>query len=179
MQSKTVLIAVLMSVVAMGVGGVAFTDAEVDRDVNVETAGDSAAVIGLTPGATDAASLNDGALVIDTSTASADGLNVDGTFNYGDQDNPNTENTFTLTNNDDSANTITVEYLADNAAGDNVEFYFYDETDQTQVAAINAGDTEFSSELNSGESVDVVMVVNTNGLTDNDDLSGTLQISAN
>lgn len=153
-------------------GAIAFTSGTVERDVTINVANDSDGVVGLTPGDTEAATLNGDTLVIDTSTNNSNGLNVDADFEYGDSTDAEDNNLFTLTNNADSEREFTVDY-DQTEGGDGAVTFVFDNGEDVS----DGTDADFT--LDSGESVYVTLSIDTDGLSDGDDIGGTLTVSAN
>lgn len=179
MSSRTLTI-VLVTAMLFG-GSVfaasAFTSAEMTRTANVDVVADNNGIITLTPGSTSAVQLNgSGALEINAA-GNASGLNVEGTFTYGDKTAPTTTNAFSMTNADSQQRTF--EVAANNFATDNagaVTYTVYDDAG-TKIATVDSA-TNASIQLAAGETVHVVLETDTTGLTKSADLSHDLVITA-
>lgn len=175
MQRREYLLAAGGIVASTSIGAVAFTSASAERDVAIEISSDDNAIIGLSPGTTNAVTLEDDVLEIDTSTETADGLNPDGTFMYGDADDPTTVYAFSITNNDPDERTFTLA-LNDFTLGGTSELTLpVYETDETLSGDLTpSNDLEVT--LSATDTVYVLMDVNTDGLADGDTMNGTLSI---
>jgi hypothetical protein len=139
---------------------------------------DNNGIITLTPGSTSAVTLNNGALSIDAAQ-SAQGLNVDGTFTYGDKADASNSNAFSLTNSDSASRTFTV--AANNFANTQstpsaVQYHIYDGTG-TKIGTVDQS-TNQTFAVGSGSTVYVVLETDTTGLDSNADLSHDLVITA-
>lgn len=155
------------------VGVSAFTTADATRDVNIGVVADDSAVIGLTPDDTEIASLDDdGVLVIDTDIEGAGGLNPDANFTYGDPDNFENNHLFSIANNSASEREFTIEFTG----GNGVTFTLYSNTGIDGDEVTDEGSQTFT--LGDGETVYVVLDVDTDGTSDGDEIGGELSIDA-
>jgi hypothetical protein len=195
MVQKTSLLALVVGLLVASsfVGAAAFTSATVTRDSTVGVSADTSALVGLEPGSVNGVSeTSEGKLNVNLA-GTATGLNIDSTFTYGDASSVSSSNAyaFKMTNGYDGKQTYTVEYKQDSStfsdsAGstDNLKFEFYtgDSTPLTDSTGDNVVITEGgngqSFELTSGQTVYVVISVDTNGLVSSDDLSGQIKITA-
>lgn len=159
------------------IGSVAYTNANVKRDVSINVTTDDQALIGLSPGTTNAVTLVDGKLAFDATTANAAGLNANATFTYGDSASPTTDYAFTLTNNDGESHSFTISLL-NLVAGPNADltFHLY-KTDGTSIGEVTES-TSQTVTIASAETIYVHLSVTTDGLTSADTITGTLDISA-
>lgn len=163
---------------SVGVGSLALTSATVERSVNIGVATDNAAVVGLIPGSTSAASLANGdQLEIDTSTSNANGLNTEATFEYGDPANPTSTNLFSIVNNSGSEQEFTVEFARSSSGDGSVTFELYDNSGSSVGNVTTSQSQTFT--LSSAAQYYVVMTVDTTGTADGDQLGGTLTFSVN
>lgn len=157
----------------------AFTSAEVTRSASIDVVADNNGIITLTPGSTSAVSLNNSGAMEINAAGSAQGLNVDGTFTYGDTASPSTSNAFAITNADSQQRTFTI--AANNFANTQsnpgaVTYKIYDGTG-TQMGTVDASNNS-TIDLSSGQTVYVVLETDTTGLDSNADLSHDLVITA-
>lgn len=167
--------AALLLLVASMFGASAFTSAEITRDATIGVSADNQSVIALEPGPNVGDSVtigSNGALQIDAAPGTS-GINVESTFEYGDNASPTTDSAFKITNADSQVNDLTLSYenIANNqGVPDTVNFEVYD------ASGVHLGTVSPSNDLtttvNSGDTVYVVMEVDTTGLDDGADLSG-------
>lgn len=155
-----------------GAGAVAFTSASVAREVNIEVDTDDDAIVGLSAGNTGAASQEDGVLVIDTSVEQ-NGLNLDSNFTFGQEETVETDHLFALTNN--SSDEQDFELGFDTQSADGVATFGVYDGDNSEVGSFNGEDT-VSVTLNEAETVYMIMTVDTDGLAENDDITGDFTI---
>lgn len=160
---------------ATAIGAIAFTTGSVDREITIDIASDDEAIIGLSPGMTDAVEIVDGVLTIDTDTAESEGLNPDGEFVYGDPDAPTDLFAFSVTNNDDNEREFTFG-LDDFELGGEAELRLplYD-ADGGLIGDLTPGSDQ-SVTLESTEMMYVHLVINSAGLDEEDEMSGTLRV---
>lgn len=162
---------------ATSIGAVAYTAASTERDVTIDIAADDQAIIGLADGPTNAVTIEDDVLVIDTSTDESEGLNPDGTFTYGDSEDPTTDYSFSLTNNDAEERTYTLSLDGFTYAGDaefTIQLY---ESDGTLIGDLTPSSSQTIT-LDVTDTAYAIMDVVTDGLDSTDDMSGTLSINA-
>jgi hypothetical protein len=189
MVQKTSLLALVVGLLVASsfVGAAAFTSATVERDATVGVSADSSALVGLEAGEVDGVSeSSDGELEIEL--GAGNGLNIESTFTFGDSDSPSGTYAFAMANNGDSSQQYTVDYVqasnfADSDADANLEFNFYN-SDGTALTGTQGSDVVITEDGNgqsfslaSGETVYVVISVDTQGLTKSDDLSGDIEIT--
>lgn len=160
---------------ATAVGAVAFTTATVDRDLSIEVTSDEQGIIGLTPGDVGAVNIVDGILTIDMSTDLTDGLNPDAEFYYGSSGEPTTTYAFSITNNDDEARDFTLS-LGGFEFEPPAELQLLLYQDDDSLIGDLSPDTSQTTTLAAGESAYVHIDVNTEGLGEDEDMSGTLTI---
>lgn len=184
MQTRILTVAMVVIAISAAVGMSAFTSGNVERSANVNVVNDDVGLIGLEDGNSGELVTQDGTtgeLTIDFTSGSANGVNPSAHFELGDPANGNETMAFNITNNAAQSVDLTMDYTLTNTESDgdaNIRFQVYDGTG-TQVANV----TEHSGAQNingvaSGTTHYVVIVVDTNGLTSSDDLSGTLKVSA-
>lgn len=171
------------------IGASSFTKATLDRDTNINVVADDSGVIALIDGDSGgvvAVDSSTGELTIDFGVASASGVNVNSTYELGTSDWSSAsadEEAFNITNQDSVAHTITLNYSADQAdvVGDgfeSVKFKVFNSTGDNVVTASEENTGSFNA--GSSETFATVVIVNTtvSGIDKNDDLSGTLNITA-
>lgn len=181
MSSRTLAI-VLVTAMLFG-GSVfaasAFTSAEMTRTASIDVVADSQGIITLTPGATSAVTTDaDGAMTINAA-GNASGLNVDGTFTYGDKAAPSTTNAFSITNGDTEKRTFTIaanNFTANQGNTGAVTYTIYDSTGAKLATVDSATDATF--DLTAGSTAYVVLETDTTGLDKTADLSHDLVITA-
>lgn len=121
---------------------------------------------------------DDGTLVVGGADGPAEGVNVGGRFTYGNPAAPTTQPAFTITNTDTEHHDVSIEYAGvtvDNSEA-NVRFHVYDASG-TKVATVTeeTGPTVVP-DVAGGATLYVVVVVDTTGVTDEADLSGSLTV---
>lgn len=184
-MKKIAIVSVALLLVLGAFGASALTSAYVDRTASIDVVSDDTGLVGLSDG-------NSGSLVqvsgdqlqIDFSSSGANGVNTDGQFELGDPANGNQTYAFNITNNDDVAHTLSLNYTLDTAeseSGANVTYEVYDSNNTQLLAATDENGEQSSSTdaLSSGETVHVVVIVDTTDKTSSDDLSGTLRVKLN
>jgi hypothetical protein len=106
---------------------------------------------------------------------------VESHYELGNPSDPTNQTAFNITNNDAESHDITVSY---NGAGgtadtdDNIQFQVYDSTGTDLGTVSEETQSQTFSGVSSGSTLYVVMVVDTYGLDNSTDLSGTLKVSA-
>lgn len=185
---KTILVMGIALLVATTYGTAAYTTGYADRTATIDVVADSTALIGLEDGNSgdivgDTGGSSNDQLVIDFSNTSASGANADGYFELGDPANGNSTYAFNITNNGADARTLTLNYTLDTDDGNgeaNVTFEVYDSSNNQVLTADDESTGSSSTDgFASGETVHVVVKVDTTGLDSNDDLSGTLRVKLN
>lgn len=169
-------------VVSTAFAATAFTTGSVERSANVNVVNDDTGLIALQDGNSgDLVFQNSsGALEIDFTQGGAGGVNTAAHYELGDPANGNTTYAFNITNLAASSHDLTLDYSgSDSQDSDaNIEFQVYDSTGtQTGTVSEESGTTTLSG-VTSGETHYVVIVVDTHGLDNTADLSGTLTVSA-
>lgn len=124
---------------------------------------------------------DDSEMVLDAvGTGTGLGLATDARYHYGDSDAPVERPAFTLTNTASNAHDLTLAYTGatdDNPAA-NVQFLLHDATGKQVAVVTEEHNTTTIYGLPSGETIYVTVLVDTHGLSKNDDLSGTLRLYA-
>lgn len=178
------LIALAVAVLFMGTafGVSAFTTGYADRTATIDVVADPNGLVGLDDGnAGDQVGLSGDELTIDFgNTTGATGANTNGYFELGDPANGNQTYAFNVTNNDGQAHALTLNYTLttdDGNSAANVTYEVYDSTNnQLLTASEESTGTSSADAVAAGETVHVVIKVDTNGMTSGDDLSGTLRV---
>jgi hypothetical protein len=181
-KHKIGVFVIALVVLSTAVAATAFTSGSVERQANVNVVSDDAGLIGLSDGTSgDLVYQNStGALDIDFTAGTANGANTEGHFELGNPSDAPNQSAFNVTNNDAEAHDMTFDYTLDGSEGQdtdaNIEFQIYDSTG-TQVGTISEESGTFTQNVASGDTLYVVVVVDTHGLDDTADLSGTLDVS--
>ncbi|MBZ6494406.1 hypothetical protein [Natrinema longum] len=177
MNRRNVLVG-LGAIVASGgaaLGTGAFSTVEANRTVEVTTAGDANAFIGLEPGTsinTGAVSAENGTLEIDLGsdfgqTSGSGGVNYNATTSIGAGDSGGVSTAaFTITNNGDSPADISVSVTGDNPS----YLHLYAENTNSSTTVDLTSGTSIS--LAAGNSLDVAVVVDLTGVDQGDWTSG-------
>jgi hypothetical protein len=177
MQRREFIVAGAGIVGATSIGSVAFTTANVSRDVSVDIVADDAGPIAFAAGATNAVTLTNGLLTIDTNTANANGLNGNGTFNYGDNSAPSTTFAFSMTNNGGGSRDFTFGLGNFTLGGSSaITLSLYDGTD-TLIGDVTTS-TDQTTTLTAGSTLYAVITFDTSGLTKTDNMNGDLTVDA-
>jgi len=184
-MKKMAIVSVALLLVLAAFGASALTSAYVDRTASIDVVSDDSGLVGLSDG-------NSGSLVqvsgdqlqIDFSASGANGVNTDGQFELGDPANGNETYAFNITNNDDTAHTLSLNYTLDtddSDSGANVTYEVYGSNNSQLLTATdeNGEQSSATDALSSGETVHVVVIVDTTGKTSSDNLSGTLRVKLN
>lgn len=184
----------LVATVLLGatmIGASAFTTATLERDTTIDVVSDQNGIIGLVDGDSGNLVYEDGStgeLKIDFTNACAGcGANVDSRYEIGTtgwSSASSDEEAFNITNQDSVSHSITLNYTVSSGAGDansynETEFQVYDSTG-SRVLTISEEDSGRSFTAGSGESYAVVVIIDTRhaNIDQNDDLSGTLNVTA-
>jgi len=189
MNRKIITVALLILVAAGITTASSFTTATLTRDTNIDVVSDSKGVIALVDGNSGDIVKEDsssGELRIDFGTiGSAEGVNVDSVYELGDPNDPSTR-AFNITNQDGVSHTIELNYTITGTTSSVVgtahnatEFQVY-RSDGSHVVTVSEDDSGASFSLGSGESVAVVVVVDStdSDVDQADDLSGTFEVTA-
>lgn len=183
MRIKLTALLLAVVVVSATLGASAYTTGSLTRSSSVDVVTDDVGLIGLTDGTSgDLVYQNSaGELAIDFTNGGAAGANTNATFELGNPNDAVNASAFNITNQDSTARDMTVSYTGAGATGDGtnaIEFQIYDSTG-TSVGTVSEETTSDTiTGVASGATLYVVIVVDTTGLSDTDDLSGTLEISA-
>jgi len=172
MKKITIALISLILIGGMVFTASAFTSSELSRDANIQVTDDTDGIISLNPGDTDAVTLVNGALTIDTAHSGA-GLNIESVFTYGNPTDVTNDHAFNVTNTDSQARELTFSYenVVDNEGQtEAVQFIVYDSTG-AQIATADAGSSATFSAA-TGDTYYVVMEVDTSSLSPSADLSG-------
>ena len=168
----------------------AFSSAELEREGSVTVSTDDSAILALVdahPSDGLVQQSSRGTLAIDFSRGGATGPNEDALFRFGDENSPASNHAFGIENRGSQDRQLTVSFAMDGSDGGdpaaNVAFLFArdvgsdgaiestatvsEEVAATTIASVGAGDTVY-----------VVVTVDTRGLSGATDLTGDLSISA-
>ncbi|GGL38350.1 hypothetical protein GCM10009037_22480 [Halarchaeum grantii] len=181
MRLKIAALALGIVVIASAVGASAFTTASVDRTSTMDVVADDAGLIALSPGnaSTDLVRTgSNGQLTIDFTNSAASGVNGDSTFSIGDNTTSSPTYAFNVTNNGAASHSFELGYAFDNTdpSGDNVELAVYNSTGGYVGTAVDTTSTTFTADPD--ETHYVVVSVDTTGLNNSTDLSGTVTVNA-
>ncbi|RZN48340.1 DUF1102 domain-containing protein [archaeon] len=156
----------LAAVVVMSTG--AFTSVTADREATIEVTDDASALLALEPTETANGAYayqNGDKLTIDLSAVDGAGVNVDAITTI--------DEVFTITNNGTQAVDITISWSGDNAGKVN-----FGESAFTAGAAVS-GDTSVDlASLGSGGTTTISIAIDSDGLSDGDELIDTITITA-
>ena len=193
-MKRRTLIASIGAVAGTTLGAAAYTSATIDRSATIDVVTDDDGLIGITDSGTSSLITQNGSgLATDMSTANASGVNVDSTLTFGDETSAGTVYAFSVANNYSTARAVTLAYTLDGAdpSGDNVQFKVYNadgtalEADTTttpetllSVATETANYTISETAASPGTLFHVVLVIDTTGVDNTANLSGTLSITA-
>lgn len=178
---KIGILAVMLIVASGAFAASAYTSGSVERSANVNVVTDDVGLIALQDGNSGGLVYQNstGALAIDFTAGGASGANTEAHFELGNPGSANTSYAFNITNLDAESHTFNVAYSgSDSNTASNIEFQVYDGTGALLGTADEQGNSASLSGVASGQTLYVVIVVDTHGLTSADDLSGTLTISA-
>ncbi|MFB6171295.1 MAG: hypothetical protein ABEJ23_02095 [Haloarculaceae archaeon] len=182
MRLKLATVAVIVMALTVTIGASAFTTGSVSRSSNVNVVTDDVGLIGLSDGTSGGLVYQNstGALEIDFTKGGANGANTAATFELGNQTDPTNQSAFNITNNDAESHDLTVEYTGvnDGNTDANIQFKIYDNTGSSAATVTDESTSDTITGAASGSTYYVVIVVDTHGLDDTADLSGTLTISA-
>ena len=184
MRTKLIVLAVAIIAVSATLGASAFTTGSVSRSANINVVSDDAGLIALADGTSGdlVTQTSSGKLSIDFTRGGAGGVNPDAHYELGNPSDPANQTAFTVSNLDAESHSLTVEYTGVDAGAtgdgtDNVRFELYDAG--TKVATVSEESTSATiNTVESGSTLNVVMIVDTTGLDNSTSLSGTLQVSA-
>ena len=183
MQSKITVLAVAFIAVAATLGASAYTTGSVSRSANIDVVSDDVGLIGLSDGTSGdiVTQTAGGELSIDFAVGTASGVNPNAQYEVGDIANSNTTMAFNVSNLDSEAHSLTIDYTADdttvNDGTANVKFRVFDSAGTDLGTASEESPLTVNS-VAAGSTLNVVIVVDTTGLTNSTSLSGTLEVSA-
>lgn len=182
MRYKVGAVAFTLVLVASIVGASAFTSGSVERSANVNVVNDDTGLLALEDGTSgDLVYQNSsGALQIDFTQGGAGGANVESHYELGNPSDPTNQTAFNVTNNDAESHDITVSYTGADAgdADENIQYQVYDSTGTLQGTVSEETTSQTFNGVSSGSTLYVVVVVDTYGVSNATDLSGTLTVSA-
>lgn len=177
---KIGVLVVLVAISSAAFAASASTTGGVDRASNVDVVSDDKGLLSIQDGTTGGLvhQNSTGALEIDFTKGTANGVNTAANFSIGDTTSANTSYAFNVTNQDTTTHSLTFDYSGSDSqdTGDNVQFRLYDSSGSYLGTASEEGSFAASS-VAPGDTVYVVLVVDTHGLDTNADLSGTLSIT--
>jgi hypothetical protein len=183
-KTKVLSLVIALIVASSIISATAFTTATLSRDTTVNVVSDSNGIIALTDGTSGGlVDQVDGELKIDfTNAGSGVGANVNSRYELGDPNNPTSEMAFNITNQDTVDHDLSIEYTGaddEGESGNQIEFQVYDGngdhlTTVSEGSTVSIGSADFTS----GDTLYVVVVVDTSGMSTSGDLSGTLNITA-
>jgi hypothetical protein len=183
MRFKLLIIGIAIAIVATTIGASGFTTATVERQADINVTNDNTGLLALEDGDEDQVFTNDdGELAIDMSnTTDADGLNPNATFTFGDRSDPENGFAFSITNNDDEDHEVALNYTHDETSfeggSENLNFSVYN-SGGDQKASFTETDSSGDVSVKHEETVYVVLEVDTTDATEDDDLDGTLNVTA-
>lgn len=182
LKIKLGVIALGLVIASAAIGATAYTSGTVERQSNVNVVSDDQGLIALEDGTSGnlVQQNSNGELTIDFTRNSAAGVNTASHYELGNPSDASNQSAFNITNLDAESHDLTVSYTgADQGDADaNIQFQIYDGSN-TQVATVSEETTSATiSGVGSGTTHYVVMVVDTHGVSDTSDLSGTLTVSA-
>lgn len=162
----------ILGAIGLGISGVFVPSAAAP----VDGAGDAIQI-----NADDAAVVtnNSGILTVGLESEQGVGVPVNAHFTFGDPDNPTDSYAFTVHNTDTTTHTIGFRYdvTSDGNERENVQFTVYD-SHGAQVGVFSEVVGLTVEGIKSGQTLFVVLAVDTYGLTSSADLSGTVRILA-
>lgn len=176
---KVGVLVVLMVAASATFAASANTTANIDRSSSANVVTDDAGLIGIQANTSSGVVQQNstGAVTVDFARGAASGVNTAATFEVGDPNNGNESYAFNITNQDTESHSLSLAYSgATTNSNPNIEFQVYDGSGTSLGTADEEG-TSASTTLSSGQTVYVVVVVDTHGLDTSSDLSGTLTVS--
>ncbi|WP_248896985.1 hypothetical protein [Haloplanus halobius] len=185
MRTKFAILAVVLVGASAAFGASAFTSSTIDRSATMNVVSDSNGLIALEDG-TSGTLINEnssGALSINLANETAGaGANIDSRYEFGDETDPGNSSAFNITNNGGESYTVNLDYTLTTNDGDNttenVKFLVFRSGSTTADATVTEETAAQSLSLASGETVNVVLIIDTNtGVSTGDDLSGTLSVT--
>lgn len=179
---KVGVLVTTLILVSATLGATAYTTGSVSRTANANVVTDDAGLIALESGTVGGIvqQNSSGALAIDFTAGNAQGVNTEAHFELGNPTDANNSYAFNVTNLDAEAHTFSFSYSGvtnDSDADQNIQYQLYDSSG-TSLGTVSEESDVTGQTITAGETVYVVMVIDTHGLNSTADLSGTLQISA-
>lgn len=181
MRSKLTVLAVAIIAVSATLGASAYTTGSVSRSANINVVSDDAGLIALADGTSGDLvwQQTNGTLGIDFTKGGAGGVNPEAHYELGNPSDPTNQTAFNITNLDAEDHSFSIEYTgADTDTTPHLTFHVYDSAGTEVATATEENGAQSTGTVASGSTLYVVMVVDTTGLTNSTDLSGTLQVSA-
>lgn len=185
MRGKIVALAVVVIAVAATFGASAFTTGTVSRSASIDVVSDDAGLIGLADGTSGGlvTQTADGVLSIDFTRGGAGGVNPEATYTLGNPNDASNQSAFSISNLDSESHDLTVEYTGvdSGAVGDgtaNIQFQIYDSSGVGVDTISEESNSVTLTGIGSGETLYVVMQIDTSGLSNSTSLSGTMNVSA-
>lgn len=188
MALKHVLLITAVAGLVLGVPVIlatgAFSSATLEREATVNVASDSEGLLALIDGHPNqdiVVEESDGTLAIDLTPGDAAGVNQDGTFLIGSETDPSGDHAFEIQNQGTRTVSITMEYVLSGNDPDpgtpNVKFMLY-ESGPPPIVTASEGTSVTVPSVDPGSSVYAVIEIDTKGISNGNDLSGALDISA-
>lgn len=173
----------VLIIVAATLGASAFTSGTVSRSSNVNVVNDDTGLLALSDGTSGPLVFQNssGALEIDFTKGGAGGANVESHYELGNPSDATNQSAFNISNLDGESHDITVEYTGVSESQDtdaNIQFQIYDGAGTKQATVSEESTSATLTGVGSGTTYYVVIVVDTHGLDNTVDLSGTLKVSA-
>lgn len=188
MALKHVLMVAIIAGMLLGVPVIlatgAFSSTTIERTASVNVASDSEGLLALRDGHPNqdiVVEKADGTLAIDLTPGDAAGVNKGGTFFIGSNDQPMSDHAFRIVHQGTQPVSITLNYDlsgSDPSGSANVKFDVYDGVDGSHLgqATETAGTTV--PNVQPGDTLYVVVEIDTKGVSKGNDLSGAMDISA-
>jgi len=178
-----------IAVVALTFPTGAFTATSVERGVTVSVAEDDEALVALIDGHPGGLveQTSEGTLTIDFTNGGGQGANEEAKFTLGSHGTPSSNNAFRIVNQGTQTRGFEFSYSLTNSNMDgdtdeNLLFTFYfDTNDDSTLESFTLSEENTQASVPSvgvGESIYVVVDLDSNGLTQSADLSGTLEVTA-
>lgn len=185
----------LVTLVAAGVVSTsAFTSVTVTRESTVSVTADDAALVSLIDGHPDGGLVeqtDDATLEIDLTRGGGAGANANATLELGSTDQPITDHAFRLEHRGTRLNNVTFSYelaastgASDTDSPESLVFTFYhdagddgDIDEQTSLSENTGASNATLTSVAPDDPVYATVVINTSGLSETSDLSGSLDIS--
>lgn len=180
MNRRSFIIGTGGAVTAGSIGSLAFTQATVERDLDVQVVSDNSADAALRFQASEGTTVTeDGQLVVngvsDGNNSTDKYLTPDGEFTFGDGSAPSTNPAFSMTNQLSESRAFDVSISGLDASDTDIAITFYDDTGAELGTADKSNDATGIS-VSSGQIVYAVITITTG--TDDSNLSGTVTVSA-